>query len=228
MHVAIIMDGNGRWAVQRGLPRPAGHRAGAETVRKIVEAAVASHVTVLTLYAFSADNWLRPRREVSALMKLMKRYLVSERLRCLNNGIRVNVIGRRDRIGAELVRSIEDIERVTASGERLLLRLAVDYSARQSILGAARAPGQPEDFAEFERRLTGAMHSVPEVPNVDLLIRTGGERRLSDFLLWETAYAEMVFSDTFWPDYTEQELRAALDEFSRRDRRFGQLSQRSA
>ncbi|MFO7287819.1 MAG: polyprenyl diphosphate synthase [Gammaproteobacteria bacterium] len=232
MHVAIIMDGNGRWAVKRGLPRPAGHRAGAETVRRIVEAAVASQVSVLTLYAFSADNWLRPRREVSALMKLMKRYLVSERLRCIENGIRVNVIGRRDRLAPELVRSIEDLERATAHGDRLLLRLAVDYSSRQLLLKAARESRNPTTFEEFERCIESVSHSVPGVPSVDLLIRTGGEQRLSDFLLWECAYAELVFSDTYWPDYTEAEFRAALDEYSRRDRRFGQLSgqlsQRSA
>jgi len=229
MHVAIIMDGNGRWAVQRGLPRPAGHRAGAETVRKIVEAAVESHVSVLTLYAFSADNWLRPRREVSTLMKLMKRYLISERVRCLQNGIRVNVIGRRDRLAPELVRSIEDLEQITAGGDRLLLRLAVDYSARQALLEAAAVTSErAQNFEEFEQRIATAIHSVPGVPSVDLLIRTGGEQRLSDFLLWESAYAELIFSDTFWPDYTEQEFHAALEEFGRRDRRFGQLSQRSA
>src|SRR5690606_21655702 len=228
MHVAIIMDGNGRWAVQRGLPRPAGHRAGAETVRRIVEAAVASHVSVLTLYAFSADNWLRPRREVSALMKLMKRYLISERVRCLQNGVRVNVIGRRDRLAPELVRSIEDLEQITAGGEKLLLRLAVDYSARHSLLEAARHPGRLDTFEELEQRLTAANHSVPGVPNVDLMIRTGGEQRLSDFLLWESAYAELIFADTYWPDYTEQDFHTALEEFARRDRRFGQLSQRSA
>lgn len=228
MHVAIIMDGNGRWAVKRGLPRPAGHRAGAETVRRIVEAAVTSEVSVLTLYAFSADNWLRPRREVSALMKLMKRYLVSERLRCIENGIRVNVIGRRDRLAPELVRSIEDLERITAGGDRLLLRLAVDYSSRQLLLSAARDAGEVRGFEEFEQRIAAVSHSVPGVPGVDLLIRTGGEQRLSDFLLWECAYAELVFSETYWPDYTEAEFRAALDEYSRRDRRFGQLSRRSA
>ena len=228
MHVAIIMDGNGRWALKRGLPRPAGHRAGAETVRRIVEAAVASHVSVLTLYAFSADNWLRPRREVSALMKLMKRYLISERVRCLQNGVRVNVIGRRDRLAPELVRSIEDIERITAGGDKLLLRLAVDYSARYSILEAARQPGKPQSFEDFERRLAAVNHSIPGVPSVDLLIRTGGEKRLSDFLLWESAYAEFVFSDTYWPDFSKEEFYAALEEFSRRDRRFGQLSQRTA
>src|SRR5690606_11248895 len=232
MHVAIIMDGNGRWAVKRGLPRPAGHRAGAETVRRIVGAAVASQVSVLTLYAFSADNWLRPRREVSALMKLMKRYLVSERLRCIENGIRVNVIGRRDRLAPELVRSIEDLERATAHGDRLLLRLAVDYSSRQLLLKAARESRNPPMFEEFERCIESVSHSVPGVPSVDLLIRTGGDQRLSDFVLGECAYAELVFSDTYWPDYTEAEFRAALDAYSRRDRRFGQLSgqlsQRSA
>lgn len=228
MHVAIIMDGNGRWAVQRGLPRPAGHRAGAETVRRIVEAAVASHVSVLTLYAFSADNWLRPRREVTALMKLMKRYLVSERLRCLENGIRVNVIGRRDRLAPELVRSIEDLEEITANEDQLLLRLAVDYSARQLLARAAQTPVGADGFEDFEQRIAAASHSVPGVSNVDLLIRTGGEQRLSDFLLWECAYAELVFSDTYWPDYSETEFRAALEEFGRRDRRFGQLSRQSA
>jgi undecaprenyl diphosphate synthase len=228
MHVAIIMDGNGRWAVQRGLPRPAGHRAGAETVKRIVEAAVASHVSVLTLYAFSADNWLRPRREVSALMKLMKRYLVSERLRCLENGIRVNVIGRRDRLAPELVRSIEDLEQITAGGDKLLLRLAVDYSARQLLLLAAAQSGEAPDLDAFEQTIATVSHAVPGVPSVDLLIRTGGERRLSDFLLWESAYAELLFSDTYWPDYTPEEFGEALEDYGRRDRRFGQLSQRSA
>jgi undecaprenyl diphosphate synthase len=228
MHVGIIMDGNGRWAQQRGLPRPAGHRAGGEAVRRVVEAAVASPVTVLTLYAFSCDNWARPKREVSALMRLMQRYLVSERLRCLKNGVRINVIGRRDRISGDLVSEIEDIEKATASCNRLLLRLAVDYSSRLSMLEASRAPGEAQSFCDFERRLERVTHSVPEVPSLDLLIRTGGERRLSDFLLWESAYAELVFSDTHWPDYGEQELLAALDEFRRRDRRFGQLSKRTA
>jgi undecaprenyl diphosphate synthase len=228
MHVAIIMDGNGRWAVQRGLPRPAGHRAGAETVKRIVEAAGASHVSVLTLYAFSADNWLRPRREVSALMKLMKRYLVSERVRCLENGIRVNVIGRRDRLAPELVRSIEDLERITAGGDKLLLRLAVDYSARQLLLLAAGQPGAAPSFDTFEQRIAAVSHAVPGVAGVDLLIRTGGERRLSDFLLWESAYAELLFTDTYWPDFTPEEFGAALEEYGRRDRRFGQLSKRSA
>lgn len=222
------MDGNGRWAQQRGLPRPAGHRAGGEAVRRVVEAAVAAPVTVLTLYAFSCDNWGRPKREVSALMRLMQRYLVSERLRCLKNGVRINVIGRRDRISRDLVEEIEDIEHATAACDRLLLRLAVDYSSRQAMLDAAKLPGEPDGLCDFERRLERATHSVPGVPSLDLLIRTGGERRLSDFLLWESAYAELVFCDTYWPDFGEQALLAALDEFRRRDRRFGQLSRRTA
>lgn len=236
MHVGIIMDGNGRWAQQRGLPRPAGHRAGGEAVRRIVEAAVPSPVTVLTLYAFSCDNWSRPKREVSALMRLMQRYLVSERLRCLKNGVRINVIGRRDRISRDLVREIEDIERATSSCDRLLLRLAVDYSSRRAIVDASSGPSgddskrerRADGFCDFERRLAAVTHSVPDVPSLDLLIRTGGERRLSDFLLWETAYAELVFCDTYWPDFTEQEFLGALAEFGRRDRRFGQLSKRTA
>jgi undecaprenyl diphosphate synthase len=230
MHVGVIMDGNGRWAMERGLPRPAGHRAGAAAVRRIVEAAARSKVAVLTLYAFSSDNWSRPRGEVSALMRLLKRYLVSEARRSVENGIRVNVIGRRDRLDPELVAIIEDVERATARCERLLLRIAVDYSARRAIFEAAKAgfDDSDADFANFEARLAAATHSASRAADLDLLIRTGGERRLSDFLLWESAYAELVFSDTYWPDFTEQEFHAALAEFGKRDRRFGRIFARSA
>jgi undecaprenyl diphosphate synthase len=221
MHVGIIMDGNGRWATQRGLPRTVGHRAGAAVVRTIVEAAARSSIAVLTLYAFSSDNWGRPPEEVAALMRLLRRYLASEKARCIENGIRVNVIGRRDRLDAALVQAIEDVEAATTRCTRLLLRLAVDYSARRAILDAARTQGALEELGCFERRLMAATHSASNAANLDLLIRTGGERRLSDFLLWESAYAELVFSDTFWPDFTEQEFLAALAEFRRRERRFG-------
>lgn len=221
MHVGIIMDGNGRWALARGLPRPAGHRAGAESVRRIVEAAAASTVDVLTLYAFSADNWSRPSGEVAALLALLQRYLYKEQPRCEANGVRVNVIGRRDRLPRRLLRAIELTEAATANGERLLLRLAVDYSARHAIMGAAQRNAGAPDFGAFEQHIAHAMHSVRSVGQVDLLIRTGGERRLSDFLLWECAYAELVFFDTFWPDFTEREFHAALAEFGRRQRRFG-------
>jgi undecaprenyl diphosphate synthase len=223
MHTAIIMDGNGRWAEQRGLPRPAGHRAGAKAVRRIVEAATRSDVDVLTLYAFSADNWSRPAQEVASLMRLLKRYLVSETARCLDNGVRLSVIGRRDRLSRNLVRTIEHTESITATGSKLHLRLAVDYSARAAIASAAAQASGECSLPEFEQRLAAAIHSDIEAP-VDLLIRTGGERRLSDFLLWESAYAELVFVDTFWPDFDEAAFEAALREFGRRDRRFGGLS----
>jgi undecaprenyl diphosphate synthase len=223
MHTAIIMDGNGRWAERRGLPRTAGHRAGAKAVRKIVEAATRGDIDVLTLYAFASNNWSRPAGEVSGLMRLLKRYLVSETARCLDNGVRLSVIGRRDRLSRDLVNTIEHTERITAHGSKLHLRLAIDYSARAAIAGAAasmRGECSPE---EFERHLASAMHADGGTP-VDLLIRTGGERRLSDFLLWECAYAELVFTDTFWPDFDEPAFEAALREFARRDRRFGGLS----
>jgi undecaprenyl diphosphate synthase len=224
MHTAIIMDGNGRWAERRGLPRTAGHRAGAKTVRRIVEAATRSDaVDVLTLYAFASNNWSRPALEVSSLMRLLKRYLVSETARCLDNGVRLNVIGRRDRLSRDLVNTIEHTERITAHGSSLHLRLAIDYSARAAIAGAAasiRGECSPE---EFEKHLAAAMHADAGPP-VDLLIRTGGEQRLSDFMLWECAYAELVFTDTFWPDFDEPAFEAALREFANRDRRFGGLS----
>ena len=226
MHVGIIMDGNGRWASMRGLPRSAGHRAGADVVDKIVESAAASSVRVLTLYAFSCDNWRRPAREVANLMRLLNRYLIAELPRCVANGVRVNVIGRRDRLNGSLVAAIERIERATAAGPRLLLRLAVDYSSRDAIVDAAAAFHPPRTREALGRRLEVVTHSVPGAGPVDLLIRTGGERRLSDFLLWESAYAELVFSDTHWPDYSAAEFEAAVDEFRRRDRRFGGLASR--
>ena len=224
MHVAIIMDGNGRWAERRGLNRTIGHQVGARAVRRVVEAAARSGVEVLTLYAFSSDNWSRPSVEVASLMRLFKRYLQSEVARCVENGIRLNVIGRRDRLDPDLVRIIEQAERVTAQGTRLTLRLAVDYSARDAIMRAATLPTNGcESRDEFSKNLATVTHSAFSAPAVDLLIRTGGERRLSDFLLWECAYAELVFVDTFWPDFDEAAFDAALREFSRRDRRFGRV-----
>jgi len=227
MHTAIIMDGNGRWAERRGLARSAGHRAGAKAVRRVVEAAARAPIDMLTLYAFSADNWSRPPQEVATLMRLLKRHLVSETARCLENGIRLSVIGRRDRLSRDLVRTIENTERLTTNGTRLHLRLAVDYSARAALAAAAAQTRDGCSAAEFERALAAAVHTDVTAP-VDLLIRTGGERRLSDFLLWECAYAELVFVDTFWPDFDEAAFESALREFSRRDRRFGGLSKTPA
>jgi undecaprenyl diphosphate synthase len=223
MHVAIIMDGNGRWASRRGLRRSAGHQAGAKAVRRIVEAATRGPVDILTLYAFSSDNWSRPAHEVATLMRLLKRYLQSEVARCVENGVRLNVIGRRDRLSSDLVRIIERSESVTAHCNNLTLQLAVDYSSRDAILRAvgACAAGQSRD--EFGAAIAAEMHSLVGLSSVDLLIRTGGERRLSDFLLWECAYAELVFIDEFWPDFDERGFEAALAEFYRRERRFGGL-----
>jgi undecaprenyl diphosphate synthase len=217
LHVAIIMDGNGRWANARGLPRIAGHRAGADAVRRTVEAAPALGISVLTLYAFSADNWRRPLREVSALMKLLERYLLQETERCAGNGVRLEVIGRRDRLAPPLVALLEEAERKTAKGQRLRLRLAIDYSSRGAILAATR--GLKREQAVTEEKLSGLLG-----PDVDLLIRTSGEQRLSDFLLWECAYAEIVFTRRMWPDFSSEDLRAAIEEFHRRERRFGAVA----
>ena len=224
MHVAIIMDGNGRWATARGLPRTAGHRAGARAVRSIVEAAARAPVDKLTLYAFSSDNWSRPPQEVKSLMALFKRYLTTEIDRCRDNGVRLKVIGRRDRLSPELVDLIENAERTTAGGRQLLLQLAVDYSARASISDAARLyAAQGSGGSDFVDLITRVTHGVRERASVDLLIRTGGERRLSDFLLWECAYAELVFTEVCWPDFDDQQFLAALQEYQRRERRFGGL-----
>src|SRR5581483_4246997 len=211
LHVAIIMDGNGRWAVSRGLPRIAGHQAGAETVRCIVETAPSLGISALTLFAFSADNWRRPSAEVSALMELFGCFLEAETERCISNGVRLEVIGRRDRLDRSLCLAIRRAEQATAAGDRLLLRLAVDYSGRDSILAAVERAGEPS-----RERVDHALG-----PPVDLLVRTGGEQRLSDFLLWECAYAELVFSRRMWPDFGADDLRGAVCEFRSRERRFG-------
>ena len=223
LHVAIIMDGNGRWAARRGLPRPAGHRAGADAVRRVVEAAPELGVATLTLFAFSSDNWRRPRDEVGALMALLRHYLRTELRQLVDNGARLAVIGRRDRLPEGLCDDIAEAERLSALGTRLHLRIAIDYSARDAIANAAaawrlkRAPSR----AEFQRLL--AEQGGGEHAEVDLLIRSGGEKRLSDFLLWELAYAELCFVDVLWPDFGADDLRAAIADFRGRERRFGGL-----
>ena len=201
LHVAIIMDGNGRWANRRGLSRGAGHRVGAEAVRRAVEAAPELGIKALTLFAFSADNWKRPPGEVSTLMRLFARHLRTETPRCVEHGVALRVVGRRDRLPGPLVDTIERSEAATAHGSRLDLRLAVDYSAR------------------------AAIESGRLLPDVDLLIRTGGEQRLSDFLLWECAYAELFFTPIMWPDFGAADLAAAVTWFQARERRFGGLKE---
>jgi undecaprenyl diphosphate synthase len=226
MHVAIIMDGNGRWAARRGLPRSAGHRAGAKAVDTVVTAAARSGIDTLTLYAFSAANWERPVGEVRALFTLLRRYLLTQTRRCLEHSIRLNVIGRRDRIGSGLLRVIEHSERVTASCAGMQLRIAVDYSAQHALLETCRRlQGQGAiESSQFAVQLGAVDHAIGPAPAVDLLIRTGGEQRLSDFLLWESAYAELYFLDCLWPDFDAAAFDAALTEFARRDRRFGRIA----
>jgi len=227
MHVGIIMDGNGRWALGRGQPRALGHTEGARAVVRIVEAAPALGIRVLTLYAFSADNWRRPPREVASLMRLFRKYLHAETARCVENGVRLSIIGRRDRLGAALRHAIDVAEAATAGGSRLDLRIAIDYSARDTILRAAAAvaagdaPLTAERFAELMSEVSGGA----PMRDVDLLIRTGGEQRVSDFLLWESAYAELYFTTRMWPEFSPADLGHAVREFRGRDRRFGGLSE---
>lgn len=227
MHVAIIMDGNGRWATHRHLPRSAGHRQGAKAVDVVVTAAARRRIDTLTLYAFSAANWRRPAAEVDALMKLFRRYLISQTPRCIEQSIRVNVIGRRDRLSRELCEAIECSEQATALGCGMHLRIAVDYSAQYSLIEMCRrAPAlQDLDRQQFLEQLGELDHSSLPVSEVDLLIRTGGEKRLSDFLLWECAYAELHFVDCLWPDFDEHAFNAALEEYGRRERRFGSVAE---
>jgi undecaprenyl diphosphate synthase len=213
LHAAIIMDGNGRWATARGLPRVAGHRAGSEALRRAVESAPGLGIRSLTVYAFSSDNWRRPRTEVSALMRLFHTYLRRERDKCVENGVRISVIGRRDRLPLMVLPEIEAAEKATMRGNKLHLRLAVDYSSRDAILDAAKKLKSKATRETFSEALGAA--------DVDLVIRTGGEKRLSDFLLWECAYAELIFTPVMWPDFKESDLASAVAEFHSRERRFG-------
>jgi len=221
LHVGIIMDGNGRWATRRGLSRLRGHEAGVEAIRRIVEAAPDQGIGTLTLYAFSTDNWRRPRAEVAALMGLLRFYLANEVQSLIKNGVRLRVIGRRDRLPDGIADAIARAEAATAGGQVLNLRIAVDYSGRDAILNAAAklagidAPTRElfSDLVTGERGLRDA----------DLIIRTSGEKRLSDFLLWEGAYAELHFTDRMWPEFDAADLADALASFHRRERRFGGL-----
>jgi undecaprenyl diphosphate synthase len=225
LHVAIIMDGNGRWAAARGRPRLAGHRAGAAAVRRTVEAAPRLGIGTLTLYAFSSDNWKRPPAEVNGLFRLFDEHLHTEIGKCVENGIRLHVIGRRDRLPSRLVRAIESAEARTAPCAKLHVRLAVDYSSQDAIVRAAARlhASRPVSREHFARLLGEVSHSSLGAPDVDLLIRTGGEQRLSDFLLWECAYAELYFTPKMWPDFEAADLEAALADFHSRERRFGAL-----
>ncbi len=227
LHVAVIMDGNGRWAQARGLPRRAGHAAGAAAVEPLVRAAPSLGIGRLTLFALSSDNWSRPAEEVDAILALVKTWLDARVDMCIEEGVRVTVIGRRDRFPGEVLDAVERAEQMTAQGRVLHLRIAIDYSSRDAIVNAARAfhvgvalEGGREGFG---RVLSMAMHAGPKAHDVDLLVRSGGEQRLSDFLLWECAYAELVFSACLWPDFGVTDLEEAVAEFRKRERRFGLL-----
>jgi undecaprenyl diphosphate synthase len=221
-HLAIIMDGNGRWATGHGLSRSAGHDAGLRAARQIVEAAVREGVGILTLYAFSSDNWKRPTAEVTALMRLFRRALLGEAKRCLENGVRLTILGRRDRLPSSLRHTVEQVEALTSTGTRMHLRVAVDYSARDAMLRATLAThGEPVTREAFTELLARVDHDRLPARDVDLVIRTGGEQRLSDFLLWESAYAELLFVPKMWPEFTAGDLAEALEDFRGRNRRFG-------
>jgi undecaprenyl diphosphate synthase len=227
LHTAIIMDGNGRWARRQGKPRWRGHLAGVDSVRDVVRASPDLGITTLTLYAFSADNWKRPAAEVGRLFWLLREYCRRERDELIANGVRVSHVGGRDRLPGKALAALDELARATSSGTRLHLRLAIDYSAQSMIAQAAQqmarevASGarRPDDVTRdaFEVALTAG------VPPVDLLIRSAGEQRLSDFLLWETAYAELYFTPVLWPDFRQADLATAVTEFRRRERRFGGL-----
>jgi undecaprenyl diphosphate synthase len=221
LHVGIIMDGNGRWATKRGLSRLRGHEAGVQAIRRVIEAAPEQGVGTLTLYAFSADNWRRPRAEVSGLMTLLRFYLANEVDNLMRNGVRLTVIGRRDRLPDGIATAIARAEASTARGETLHLRIAVDYSARDAILNAAL---KARNVANLDREaFSGLVTGEAGLRDVDLIIRTSGEQRLSDFLLWEGAYAELHFTPRMWPEFDADDLAQALVSFHRRERRFGGL-----
>jgi len=226
VHVAIIMDGNGRWAKARGLPRTAGHKKGVEAVRRTVEAARELGIGYLTIFSFSSENWRRPEEEVTDLMGLLRFYLRSEIAELHKAGVRLRVIGERARLSSDIVRLIENAEDLTAANTTMTLVVALSYGSRQEIVLAARRLAEdaraglidPEGIDEAA--LTARLFTA-DIPDPDLIIRTSGEQRLSNFLLWQSAYAEFVFTDTLWPDFTKRDLEAAIEEFHRRERRFG-------
>lgn len=226
VHVAIVMDGNGRWAKARGLPRVAGHQRGAESVRRSVRSAIELGVSYLTLFAFSSENWRRPASEVGDLMGLLRHYLHGEVAELHKNGVRIRFIGDRTRFSPDIVELIEGAEALTRDNRKLVLTVALSYGGRQDIVQAARVLAtevrlgriQPEEIDEA--RFSQALWTS-DLPDPDLVIRTSGERRISNFLLWQSAYAEFVFVDVLWPDFSKHDFEAALQEFHGRERRYG-------
>ena len=228
-HVAIIMDGNGRWAQARGLPRTAGHKVGADAVRSTVKAAKKLNIKYLTLFGFSSENWKRPKTEVSELMRLLRYYLRSETAELHKNNIRLRVIGNRDPLNKDIQDHIETAEELTKNNDGLVLTIAINYGGRHDIVQAAarmasfmKANNLPTD-EQTAAEILPSFLMTGDIPDPDLLIRTSGEQRVSNFLLWQCAYSELIFSKTLWPDFKEQDLKDAIHEFACRDRRFGAM-----
>jgi len=229
LHVAIIMDGNGRWAQARGLPRTAGHRQGAEAVKRTVRGAGELGIKYLTLFGFSSENWKRPESEVSDLMGLMRHYLRTEVKELDRNGARLKVIGEREGLASDIVSLIDEAERRTAANARIFVNIAINYGSRAEIARAARLLAQAArdgkiDPASIDEAALGRAMMTADIPDPDLLIRTSGEQRLSNFMLWQSAYAELMFVDTLWPDFGKAQLEAAIADFARRERRYGAVS----
>lgn len=229
-HIAIIMDGNGRWAKKRFLPRHAGHRAGLKAVRRVVEQCAESGIEVLTLFAFSSENWARPEQEVSQLMDLFMGALRGEIKRLQKHHVRLRIIGDRSAFSEKLQQRIAEAESLTTGNDKLLLQIAANYGGKWDITQAARRMADAVQQgslapADINEDVFAAYLSFADQPNPDLFIRTGGERRISNFLLWQSAYSELYFTDCFWPDFDEREFRAALTDFTQRQRRFGKTGE---
>ncbi|MCX7704546.1 MAG: polyprenyl diphosphate synthase [Planctomycetota bacterium] len=218
-HLAIIMDGNGRWAKERGLPRIAGHYEGVRRAEEVVEACIDLNIKWLTLFAFSTENWKRPEGEVKALMRLLEGYIRENAKRLTEKGLRVSFVGRRDRLPESLVREMEKVERLRPKQEKLHVILAVDYGGRDEIIRTIRK--MIETGSQIDESSFKLLSDFSQIPDPDLLIRTGGERRISNFLLWHLAYTELYFTDTYWPDFRREDLLKAIEDFSRRERKFG-------
>lgn len=229
-HIAIIMDGNGRWAKSKGLHRVEGHKRGVDVSENIIDSAASIGIKYLTLYAFSRENWNRPQTEVSALMQLLKHFLLSKKEKMLHNGVRLKAIGNLDLLPTEVRQTLEDTMRETASGDGLTLILALSYGARDEILRSVKKLVQridvEKDFlTDIDENTFSSLLDTSGIPDPDLIIRTSGEHRLSNFLLWQAAYAEFVFEDCLWPDFTEEHLLKAIRDYQSRERRYGKTSE---
>ncbi|MCC7305204.1 MAG: isoprenyl transferase [Alphaproteobacteria bacterium] len=230
-HIAIIMDGNGRWATRRGLPRTAGHKQGAEAVRRVVKAAAELKIEYLTLFGFSSENWSRPETEISELMKLLRYYLHSETAEMHSSGVKLKVIGDRAAFDADILQMIENAEKLTALNDKITLTIALNYGGRNDILHAAYkmarefvARNMEPSFSQVEKNFSNYLMTAG-LPDPDILVRTSGEKRVSNFLLWQCAYSELIFTDTLWPDFGIKDLEDTLAEYAGRERRFGGLRQ---